>query len=670
MRSYKLFRILWPVVAQLCIFMFACAWLGEEITRECISFNSFLTQMINAEPRISTTVVTLMATVLSLASSALLGYSVKEATRHRLRNPRTLIEVSAGVALVERSFWWESRHILLSIQVLFVYGVIQLLVTGWTTLLAPTVVLCEQYLTGTELDLTSPAFSELLALELGTFAKYVLMLGEDGDDAFPLLDVGGSLSGISAAGISFGMPGIINFNEAKYNLSTRGVLPAIDGFAGATTPPSRNGTRLQFSGGATIVDATVKPGASGSTTNWFGQRNYTVDQQGLTADINCQSADDNTLNLNLNLTNLNNTFSVYAPGNTTASTLIVWNSTASCNASSVASQQYVTLANASVELDVSGTGFLPTVVCPGHINGSDIYSRFGQSFRIFTPRMSLTVHRVPVIATQGFDKYDFLPSTVCEVTPLITTTRVSYVDGGTINPSQIISNQSFSPNDTELLFYLASVANYYARNSQGLANNIIGDTLYSVYSGRYTTPIGSNTSQIYRELEDYWRGVIEFSATYLRAGYSAEGSFTGGTIPSEMASPLNGTVSILTVGWANRGPIYIFSILPLGIVTVLTVMAAVYSAIASLKHPEQQTSFNISNTLHLIMATAEGSAPRTGDLPVGSDGSARVPLASQLQGFDQPTHNENVKVTLVELAEDHRKLLVAVPTQKVSQPEA
>ncbi|KAF9235412.1 hypothetical protein BU15DRAFT_77996 [Melanogaster broomeanus] len=627
----KLFRLMWIVVAQLCIFIFACSWLGEEITRECISFNSFLTEMINAEPRISTTVVTLMATALSLASGALLGHSVKEATRHMLWKPRTMIEVSAGVALVEGSFWFKRKHIWLSLAVLFVYGVLQLLVTGWTTLLAPTVVSCRSRLDGIELNITSPEFSQSLAIQLGTFASNIMR-----DDAFPLLDVGGSVSGISAAGISFGMPGIINFNQAKYNLSTRGILPVIQSFAGATAPPSSsNGTRLQFSGGATIVNNTISAGPQGSMSNWFGiQTNYTVDQQGITADINCQAADNNTLNLNLNLTNSNTTISVNSPGSPSASTLVVWNSTAYCNTSSIAYQQYYTSTNASSQpADSSGPGFLPTVVCPGHINGSDVYSRF-------------------VIATQGFDKYAFLPSTVCEVIPIVTTTRVNYINGGTIDPAEIISSQEFASSDTDLLFYLASVVNYHARNSQGLSNNFIGDTLYAVYSGRYNTPIGSNASQVYRELEDYWRGVIEFSATFLRAGYSTEGAFPGGGIPSDMTSSYNGTMSVLTVGWANRGPIYIFSILPLGIVTLLTMMATVYSLIKAAQDPDKQTSFDISNTFHLIMASAEGST-------AGG-------LTSALHGFDDAglIKNEKVRIRLVEPDEGHRKMFVAEPTQK------
>jgi hypothetical protein len=66
----KLIRFVGIVVAQLLILIFASSWLAVEIAQQCISFNGFLTRMIVAQPRISTTVVTLMATALSLASTA------------------------------------------------------------------------------------------------------------------------------------------------------------------------------------------------------------------------------------------------------------------------------------------------------------------------------------------------------------------------------------------------------------------------------------------------------------------------------------------------------------------------------------------------------------------------------------------------------------------------
>ncbi|KAF8835841.1 hypothetical protein BDN67DRAFT_1072221 [Paxillus ammoniavirescens] len=626
----KLLRLVGIVVAQLLILIFAASWLGEEIANQCISFDSFLTQMIVAQPRISTTVVTLMATALSLASTFLFAYSVREAMRHLLWKPRSLVQVSAGVALVKGSGISKWKYKRLSLITWSVFGVTKLLVTGWTTLLAPTLVSCYFDVQGTELDMTSPAFSQLLGVELNVYSPSAIH-----DASFPIIDVGGSVSGIAAAGVSFGMPGIINFNEAKYNLSTGGVLATIATYAGSQTPAGTDGTRLNFSGGATTANALANHGSSSSPRDWLGiQRNFSVLQQGITANITCQSA--TTSSELLNFTNLNITTPITPPGSTSpAYSVVAWNSTVNCSASSIATQQYVTWANASGQPDLAGTGFLPSVVCPGHLNTSEVYSKF-------------------VIATQGFYKYDFLPSTVCEVTPLITTTRVDYTDGGIINASQIISNQTFSPDDTYLLFYLAGVANYHARNSQGLLNNIIGDTLYSMYSGAFSAPISDNIDEVYKELENYWRGVIEFSATFLRAGYSAEGAFQDG-IPSNMTSDLSGNMSMVTMGWADRGPIYIFSILPLGIVTLLTMIAAIYSLVQSWNERHdagKRTSFDVSDTLHLIMASAEGG------------------LASKLSGFDEQGLNENEKlqVNLTELP-GHRKKLDTMKKDPEQDPE-
>lgn len=41
------------------------------------------------------------------------------------------------------------------------------------------------------------------------------------DNSFAILNIGGTLSGVSAAGYNFGLPGIFNFNGAKYDVSTR-----------------------------------------------------------------------------------------------------------------------------------------------------------------------------------------------------------------------------------------------------------------------------------------------------------------------------------------------------------------------------------------------------------------------------------------------------------------
>jgi hypothetical protein len=114
-------------------------------------------------------------------------------------------------------------------------------------------------------------------------------------------------------------------------------------------------------------------------------------------------------------------------------------------------------------------------------------------------------------------------------------------------------------------------------------------------------------------------------------------------------------MSMVTMGWANRGPIYIFSILPLGIVTLLTMIAAIYSLVQSWNErhdPKKRTSFDVSDTLHLIMASAEGG------------------LASKLSGFDEQglIENEKLRINLTELP-DHRKKLDTKAKDPEQDPE-
>jgi hypothetical protein len=123
-----------------------------------------------------------------------------------------------------------------------------------------------------------------------------------------------------------------------------------------------------------------------------------------------------------------------------------------------------------------------------------------------------------------------------------------------------------------------------------------------------------------------------------------------------MTSPLNGTMLMVTIGWANHGPIYIFSILPLGMVTLLTTIAAIYSLVQSWKErhdPHRRTSFDVSDTLHLIMASAQGG------------------LADHLLGFDAKglMDNESIKVTLTELDDHRKKLDVEPPKSAKNDPE-
>ncbi|KIJ12320.1 hypothetical protein PAXINDRAFT_14799 [Paxillus involutus ATCC 200175] len=100
---------------------------------------------------------------------------------------------------------------------------------------------------------------------------------------------------------------------------------------------------------------------------------------------------------------------------------------------------------------------------------------------------------------------------------------------------------------------------------------------------------------------------------------------------------------MLTMDWANCGPIYILSILLLGIVALLTVTTAIRSLVQSWNERHdagKPTSFDVPDTLHLIMASAEGN------------------WAPKLSRFDEKglTANEKIEVELTELTDNRKKL--------------
>jgi hypothetical protein len=92
----------------------------------------------------------------------------------------------------------------------------------------------------------------------------------------------------------------------------------------------------------------------------------------------------------------------------------------------------------------------------------------------------------------GLYKYNFLPTTVCEVVPYLTTVNVTY-NGGIISVDRVnpSSGLTSSPN-FPLSQYIATVMLYQAGSNQAMVKNTIGDFLTA-----YGT---SNVSVMHSEL--------------------------------------------------------------------------------------------------------------------------------------------------------------------------
>ncbi|KAG2105537.1 uncharacterized protein F5147DRAFT_805794 [Suillus discolor] len=272
------------ISAQVIILAFGYGFLGAVLYYGYLSPPDRVGNLWKHHPQELTMVVTLIATVLSVTTATLFTFSIKEALRHRISRPISLVELSAGVALAKGSIILRPEHLPLTILTLFVFGVLRLLTAGWTTLLTPTYFLWPIEMQGSELDITGIAFSNLLSYELQKQG-----FSDIWDDAFEVLDIGGMLSGVSAAGNTFGLPGTFNFNGTKYNVSTQGTVPIIEDYSGSDGVPSVDGTRLGFSGGNVTVNTAQIPGKHTSMSIPRGfSRSYSMLQQGLTADVSCQ----------------------------------------------------------------------------------------------------------------------------------------------------------------------------------------------------------------------------------------------------------------------------------------------------------------------------------------------------------------------------------------------
>jgi hypothetical protein len=92
----------------------------------------------------------------------------------------------------------------------------------------------------------------------------------------------------------------------------------------------------------------------------------------------------------------------------------------------------------------------------------------------------------------------------------------------------------------------------------------------------------------------------------------AVGSFPNDDIPNNLSSQVNGTMFVSTIGWtrwAKQSPTYLLATVPLTIITILTFTCALYSILEAWKERHgygghHRTTFDVSNTLHLIMACA------------------------------------------------------------------
>ncbi|KAG1811483.1 uncharacterized protein BJ212DRAFT_513004 [Suillus subaureus] len=354
-----------------------------------------------------------------------------------------------------------------------------------------------------------------------------------------------SMSGTSASrsAVVGGSDSVFAFNGVSYNTSSSGILPAVEDYAGTTLPPGDIG--LWYYGGKVASAVKDYPSRSGLT------RNYTVTQQGLSANINCSDLSDldpNEFSLYYN----------YSISLALGSNITTWKWTAYCPLNNTG-VGYWSTEDLWESDNIDIYGLLGIVVCPTPV----FVTVTTTSFDIFL---------------WGIGQYNFLNATVCNVTPHVASFDVTY-NQGMISVDQ---HRNIQPLQYNVTAFVSDVVHRLTNSSQTMDNNPLGQLLRL---SRLNT-----TSSVNEILENYFRGVVEFSATYLRSAYSAEGASTNSTMQdlysnTEAFIPLNGTMHILTYGWYSGRPTYIYILFIFTVIWAVTVSAAVYSLIQERTHP-------------------------------------------------------------------------------------
>ncbi|KAG1787116.1 uncharacterized protein HD556DRAFT_1503726 [Suillus plorans] len=548
--------LLFTIFGQTVILGFAWGFAGAILYTGVLALPDNVVRLIVEHPTVLTLIVTLIATALSITTSMFFTFALKEALRHHLSGPSiTLFKLRTAIALSRPTWVLRRRFLKLSLLTLVVYAMVTFLNTSWSTLLLPTLVEWPVGTFGTELDLGSAAFVNQLSTDLTALNPNAVQA-----PAFEVLNVLTLLSGTAAVDTQGGVEtsSMFSFNGVSYNQSTGGILPAIQEYSGSSAPPGSN-VGLAFTGGQVPVNTSFDWGHLGRDAGTQGiSKNYSITQQGLTANVSCQPIDRSQ-----------NTFSVtpYAvPGPTGSDmTFITWETEANCsgNLNSITS---FTVGLANGLPDNATQGLLPTVVCPNP--NSTAFNPY--KFDIFM---------------SGLYKYSFLPTIVCEVVPYLTTVNVTY-NGGIISVDRISEySGSTSSSNFPLSQYIATVMNYQASSNQAVVKNTVGDFLTA-----YGT---SNVS------EDYWRGIAEFSSTQLRSGYSASG------VSPNMARSTGGTMYIQTYGWRSRSQTFILLLVVITLIWFATVLAAGYSLVQE-KITASDPSFDFSDPVDLIIAASGG----------------------------------------------------------------
>ncbi|KAJ7673859.1 hypothetical protein DFH06DRAFT_1445368 [Mycena polygramma] len=493
-----------------------------------------------------------ISTGLAFCSSYLFSWGVRQSiTLHLHGEGMSLATFLSTVQISSRSLIYDRHQLKWSVLSGAVFWLTGLQAAGWIKLLTPKVFPYDLNVVGRELDLSSSLLQPLG--DSGALDFCVVNTSN-----LPEFTVGQTESGYAALNADEDFLASLNLMDRTFVTSTGGILPltfrdvdaAAQWFPNMTTIP---GTLSPF--------FDVRTGLSS---------NFSTTQQGFTADVTCKFQ-------NLTLDTIPSLeIDVGAPNASAPSLVQMSSNCAAPNGStgplnSAFAYTYLT----------EGSGYMLMIVCNG---AADV----GGYTLIFA----------------GSGLYDFVQTTVCTLSPKVTRLQVDYsYDFSSTYIATSTPLPGTSVPDTEGSAGLSAVNTlsgmmYFAQATQ---TNIVGDQLRTAIlnlNGDFDNAI------ILNSMEEYVRGVTEYSGTIFRACLSGKGPVFSEGVPTNMSVVSKGRLYAQIVGWGITTSTS-WVLIPATLIALATVYVVLKTVARHARDPVGEP-FDPANTMQLLEASAAG----------------------------------------------------------------
>ncbi|KAJ6629697.1 hypothetical protein B0H10DRAFT_1986334 [Mycena sp. CBHHK59/15] len=564
----------WPalvIVGQLVLQALAWGFLAVVKYRGQLALPFSTALWAENNPHLVTLVATLASTLLAGCSSFFFSYALRRSMSLYLLRPMSLAALGASVSISMRSVMFHRRHWKWPAVSLLFFIMAGIQTSVWSTLITPVKVVISTPLVGREIDLSSPILHQMW--DAGAL-DVCLTAGRDGAVYGGVPD-----SGYANGQAYLGLPAAVSLLGQGFNVSTRGILAATldNTHVGSWFIPAT----------AQLVDARPN-GISDS---------YSMIQQGFTADVSCalQNLTNETslaVSWYTDFVAAWNTNEIQRPN-------ITWvDASSNCSALSL-----MNITDAYVD---SKGEYLWAIGCDPVPEAPNNYTLILQSTGNYT---NLT----------GPSETSYL---VCQIAPKTTVIRAYYA--GSINVSTESAGSTTLHAGGAAGFFAMYIITDLVWHQQAVnVNGVAGQLL------ELSENVGAD--QRFKIVEQYLQGVVEYSASILRACLSAQNLAFSAGVPLNITRPTSGTWDTQTRGWKHFSAGTTLWILIPGIFmassTLTLVMVAIYRHGGEM-HSNTHT-FDPSNPLHLMAAAAAGG------------------LNNVFRGFGEKDINEGGKLTVL-----------------------